>query len=359
MNVLYLINYAGSAGTEKYVHNLVEALHGKKANCHLAYNIGGKLSDDLKAMGVPTLQLEMKHPFHTKASKILGNYCRENNIDVVHTQYPRENIIALRARKYCKNLKVVYTSHLVVGCNKLWQIINKIITKNNHKVIAVCNIGKEVLAKNGFPREKTEVIFNGIIPCKNTDVNQDLKKELGIDEGDFVITTLTRYHYLKGVDYLVESVAELKKMTDRKFRLLIVGEGELKSEIEALVKERNLRDCVYMLGFRDDTADILGISHMYINSSKSEALSFAILEAMNASLPIVATNVGGNGDLVSKENDCGILVEYGNTKETAEAMMKIMEDDDLRQRYSQNAHKAVCTQFNQEKLIEKTYEMYK
>ena len=65
MNVLYLINYAGSAGTEKYVHNLVEAFQGTKANCHLAYNIGGKLSDDLKAMGIPTLQLEMKHPFQS------------------------------------------------------------------------------------------------------------------------------------------------------------------------------------------------------------------------------------------------------------------------------------------------------
>ena len=125
MNVLYLINYAGSAGTEKYVYNLIEALHGKKATCHFAYNVGGKLSEDLQAMGIPTLKLEMKHPFHGKASKIIGEYCRDNNIDVVHTQYPRENIIALRARKYCKNLKVVYTSHLVIGCSKIWQIINK------------------------------------------------------------------------------------------------------------------------------------------------------------------------------------------------------------------------------------------
>ncbi len=358
MNVLYLINYAGNAGTEKYVYNLIKALHGKKLNCHFAYNVEGKLSEDLKEMGIPTLQLEMKHPFHVKAAKILGAYCRDNNIDVIHTQYPRENIIALRARKYCQNLKVVYTSHIVIGCNKLWKIINKKLTKNNHRIIAVCNKGKEVLAENGYPADRIEVIFNGIIPEKTREVNLGLKKELGIDEGDFVITTLTRYHFLKGVDYLVESIDELRKMTDRKFKLIIVGDGELRSETEALVKERNLKDTVCMLGFRSDANEILKISDLYINSSRSEALSFAILEAMNASLPVIATNVGGNGDLVSDKTDCGILVEYGNTKETAEAILKVMEDDDLRKRYSENAFKAVNTEFHQEKLIEKTYRMY-
>lgn len=358
MNVLYLINYAGSAGTEKYVYNLIEAFHGKGINCYFAYNIEGKLSRDLEAMGIGTLRVEMKHPFHVGAAKTIAAYCKENNIDVIHTQYPRENAIALLARKYCKNLKIVYTSHIVIGCSRLWKIINKRITKNNHKVIAVCNKGREVLIENGYPAEKIEVIYNGIAPGNASKGRPGLKSELGVDEEDFVITTLTRYHFLKGVDYLIESIGELKKLTDRKFKLLIVGDGELKDETVALVNKLELNDCVKMLGFRDDANDILGISDVYINSSKSEALSFAILEAMNSSLPIIATNVGGNSDLVSCETDCGILVEYGDSASTANAIYRIMEDDALREKYSQNAFKAVNTVFNQENLIERTREMY-
>lgn len=359
MKVLYLINYAGNAGTEKYVYNLIKTYEGKDTKCYLCYNVAGKLSQDVEALGIPSFRLNMRHPFDKKAAKELASFCRENNIDVIHAQYPRENYIAILSQKYYSGTKVVYTCHLTLKTNFIWKITNKIMTRHNHKIISVCNNGKELLVGNGVSPDKIDVIYNGIMPHEHTPANPDLRKELGIDEDTFVITTLARYHIAKGLDYFVKSIEKLKQKTNKKFVLLILGEGELWDEITALIKEKNLTDVIYQLGFRTDAGEILKISNLYVNSAKCyEALSFAILEALDAALPVIATKVGGNGDILSPENDCGILVEYGNTEEMADAIKLIMDDEALREKYSKNAVKAINEVFNLEKLLEDTYKLY-
>ena len=359
MNILYLINYAGSGGTEKYVYNLIEAFNGKVANCHFAYNIEGRLSGQLSQMGIPSFKVEMRHPFDLKAAKTIAKYCKDNSIDVIHTHYSRENAIAVMAKKYCPGLRVVNTYHIIAETGFLKRMLNLNAVKKTHKIIAVCDTAAEFLIKNGYKKDKIEVIYNGIKPHERVAYKGDLRKELGIDDDAFVMTTLTRYHPLKGVDYLIKSVSELKKITDRKFVLLIVGDGELKEESTALISEYNLGDCVKQLGFRSDTSDILKISDLYINSSVTEALSFAILEAMDSALPVIATRVGGNVDILSPENDCGILVEYGDTLQMAKAMDTMINDNVLRQKYAINALKAVDTVFNLDELLKKTFETYK
>ncbi|MBR2404429.1 MAG: glycosyltransferase [Clostridia bacterium] len=359
MKVLYLINYAGNAGTEKYVYNLIKTYEGKDTKCYFAYNVEGKLSNDLKALGIPMLQLNMRHPFDKKAAKKLADYCRTNNIDVIHAQYPRENYIALLSRKYYSGTKVVYTCHLTLKTNFLWKITNKIMTKNNHKIISVCNNGKDLLVGNGVKADKIDVIYNGIFPHERTGANPNLRAELGIDDDTFVMTTLARYHIAKGLDYLTNSIEKLTKLTDKKFVLLILGEGELWDKITALIRSKGLEKHIMQLGYRTDAGEILKISDLYINSAKCyEALSFAILEAMDAGLPVIATNVGGNGDILCDENDCGMLVEYGDCDQMAQAINTMMSDEELRAKYSKNALKAVDTVFNLDNLLEETYKRY-
>ena len=92
MNILYLINFAGKAGTEKYVENLIEAYNGEKAKCFFAYSIHGPLADKMKEKGIPSFQFKMSSPFDIFAAKKLAKYCRENKIDVICPQYPRETV---------------------------------------------------------------------------------------------------------------------------------------------------------------------------------------------------------------------------------------------------------------------------
>ena len=359
LKVLYLINHAGKAGTEKYVYNLVKTFKEKDTKCYFAYSEPGLLSEQMEAMGIESLQLTMKHPFDLKAAKVLAAYCRENNIDVIHTQYPRENYIALLSRRYYSGTRVVYTCHLTLKTSFLWKITNKIMTRNNHKIISVCNNGRELLIGNGVPEEKIDVVFNGIRPSKEVKKNLEKRQELGIDPDTFVVVTLSRYHMAKGLDFFTDSVYKLKKMTDKKFVVLFLGDGELFGEIKEQIERLGLQNEIRQMGFRNDASEILSASDLYVNSAKCyEALSFAILEALDQGLPVVATNVGGNGDIINGETNCGMLVEYGDTDAMAKAIYTMMHDEEGYKEFALNARRAVFERFDLDVLLEETYKKY-
>lgn len=359
LKVLYLINHAGKAGTEKYVYNLVKTYKEKDTKCYFAYSEPGLLSEQMEEMGIDSFRVEMKHPFDLKAAKAVAAYCRENNIDVIHTQYPRENYIALLSRRYYSGTRVVYTCHLTLKTSFLWKITNKIMTKNNHRIISVCNNGKELLIGNGVPEEKIDVVFNGIRPSKEVVKNTEKRKELGIDEDTFVITTLSRYHMAKGLDFFTDSVAKLKKIAGKKFVVLFLGDGELFDDIKNRIESLGLKDEIRQMGFRNDAAEILSMSDLYVNSAKCyEALSFAILEALDNALPVVATDVGGNSDIINDENNCGILVNYGDTDAMANAINTMMTDEEKYAEFSANARRTALEKFNLDVLLEETYKKY-
>ena len=359
LKILYLINHAGKAGTEKYVYNLVKTYNGVNADCYFAYSEPGLLLEQMEELGIPCFQLTMKNPFDIKAAKALAAYCREHKIDVIHTQYPRENYIAILSKRYYPKVRVVYTCHLTLKNSLPWRITNRIFTKHNHRIISVCNKGKELLIGNGVSADKIVVVFNGIIPSETVEKNVEKRQEFGIDPDTFVITTLARYHIAKGLDYFTDSVNELKKMTDKKFVVLYVGDGELFDEVKTQIETLGLTNEIRQLGFRRDSQEILAMSDLYVNSAKCfEALSFAIVEALDHALPIVATDVGGNSDIVNDETNCGILVEYGDTKAMATAIKTMIEDEEGYRAFSENARKAALSRFNLEELLKETFRYY-
>ncbi|NLH00335.1 MAG: glycosyltransferase, partial [Clostridiales bacterium] len=192
MNVLYLINYAGKAGTEKYVENLVLILGKDKITPFFAYNIEGELSQKMREASVPSFQIDMGKRAVFSAAKKLAGYCRKNNIDVIHAQYPRENIIALMSKMYYGKPKVVMTNHLTLRTEglsgKVWRILNRHFTPKNHRIIAVCNEGRDIMIENGVMPERIAVIFNGIEPAEVPLRSDAIRKELDLSSDCFVMT---------------------------------------------------------------------------------------------------------------------------------------------------------------------------
>ena len=359
MNILYLINHAGRAGTEKYVYNLTKAYNGKKANCHFAYNEEGLLSEQMEELGVPMFQLDMKNPFDLKAAKKLAEYCKENKIDVIHAQYPRENYIAILSKLFGSGAKAIYTCHLTYFPPKIWNLMNKIVMRHNDRIIAVCNYGKEILCQIGAPRKKIDVIFNGIPKPPEPVRDRSVLKEIGVFDDAFVIVTLSRHNKEKGLPFLVRSMKRLKEKTDKSFVCLIAGDGPLFDETCAYIKEQGAEDYVKALGFRKDTENILCASDAFVNSAEcNEALSFAILEAMGHALPIVATDIGGNPDIVNPEHSCGELVPYGDENAMSDAFLRLINDSDYYRKCSDGAFNTVSSVFNLDELMEKTFEEY-
>lgn len=357
MNVLYLINYAGGGGSEKYVYNLIKAYNSKKCDCYFAFNIEGNLSRQMAKDKITTFKIEMESPFDIKAARALARVCRQNNIDIVHTHYPRENVIANLAKLYCKGLKVVYTNHFLTQSPLLWKIINRVACRKTDGVIAVCTASKELLVKNGYPEKKIRVIYNGAAAA-DKDVKSTIRDELGIGQAEFVICTLSRFSSEKRMAFAVEIARLMKEKTDKKFTLILAGDGEELEAVRIKVKEYHLEDFVKCPGYRNDLENVLGGSDAYINCSSTEALSFAIVEALSFEKPCVVSNVGGNVEIVNERTNNGVCCDKDSAGDFADAFIKLMEDKDFYEKCKNGAGASFEAMFSLEKSLEDTYAVY-
>ena len=362
MNVLYLLNYAGKAGTERYVETLTRSLMSDgRITPFFAYNIEGLLVERMEAMGVPTRQIEMKGRFDRKAARALSDLCREWEIDLIHAQFLRENYIAMLSKQWNPSVKVVYTSHFVMANNWYTRASNRRLSPRQDGVISVCTVGKEQLVKNDLDPPNIEVIFNGVDPsvwAKQPDAPSTLRQELGVSEDVCVMLCASRFADDKGHAYLIRAIERLAGMTDLPFHLALAGDGPLLEPTRAQVQAAGLSQKVTFLGFRRDMANLFHGSDFYVSPSLHEALSFLIIEAMAAGLPVVATNVGGNSDIVNEETACGLMVEYDDDAQLADALLWMLEHPEERERLRNGAEKAAETRFHIDRMVEKTYRLY-
>lgn len=360
MKVLYLLNFAGKAGTERYVETLVRYLNHTKVEAHFAYNEGGLLVERLEALGVPCRRIEMRRRFDLRAAKELAALCKEWDIDLVHCHYLREHYTALLARKYNPHIRVIYTNHFVMANDAVTRLSNRWMDKRQDQMIAVCNRGKEQLVRNGWSGERIQVIFNSVDPAvwAGDRSESTLRQELGLSNDRFVMLCASRFAGDKGHKYLIDSVKRLTTITDVPFTLVLAGDGPLLEPAKAQVKELGLEDCVKFIGFRKDIKNLYKGSDLYVNSSEHEALSYLIIEAMAAGLPVIATDMGGNRDIVNDEAGCGLLVKYDDPVSMSDAMKRLMEDKELLESCRQGALRTIDEKFEIHKWMDKTFAAY-
>lgn len=342
MNVLYLINYAGSGGTEAYVEGLISRLHPQTARCTLCYHIAGSLSERLRARGVETVRLPMRHPFDRRAAKALAACCREKDIDLIHAQYPRETMIALRAQAFGSPAQVIYTAHLSRRQPPWWRVLNRIYLPRAAAVIALRPEQKPLLVRNGVPADRLCVIPNGV------DYGAALPR--APHDGPKVLLTAARLSPEKGLRFLCEAAAALREKTDVPFRVRILGEGPQREKLERVIAKKHLAGLVELVGYCPDVPAALAQADVYVSPSRTETMSLAVLEAMAAGLPVAATEA--SAALVA---DCGLTAPYGDVSAFSDVLKRLLEDDTLRETLG---NRAARRRFDRNETCRRTAELY-
>ncbi|MCL2164077.1 MAG: glycosyltransferase family 4 protein [Oscillospiraceae bacterium] len=372
MNVLYLINFAGRGGSERYVVTLAQNLQSV-ANLFFAYNVDGPLVPEMAALCMKTERIEMRSPFDIRAARQLAIFLRENDIDIVHAQYPRENYIAILARNWYRKVKIIYTAHWNIKDRFLRRVANRLFTRANSAALAVSESCAEQMKNNGYLKSRIRVIYPGT-KIDLTDGDCSLPVDINIPEEVFVFVCLARLSEEKGLRFLIESAAHLKRSGQMQFVVLIAGVGEQRAELEQLRADLRVFEEIRLLGYRDDCGAILSGADAYISSSRTESFGFGVVEALAHGLPVIATDVGGSRDIIGnsycfseedREEDrngksFGILVPYGDIEAMARAMEEMMSlDRTIYARLAVNARREAETRFSEEVFAQRVFDEYK
>ncbi|GCC11303.1 GDP-mannose-dependent alpha-(1-6)-phosphatidylinositol monomannoside mannosyltransferase [archaeon] len=225
---------------------------------------------------------------------------------------------------------------------KVLLFFEKIAYKNADVVVFLSEAEKEQFKKKlGFLPRRFEIIPTGVeIP--DGDVKR-LNEEFSSGEGT-TITTVGRLIGVKGIDIFIHALEGI----EGKFRALIVGDGQERKRLEALVKEYHLENKVIFSGWRDDIPAILAASDIFVLSSYSEGLPIALLEAMASGKPCIVTDIG----LPVENRKDALVVRAGDAKELKKAVEELLENKKLREKLGKEAKKKAIAKFSWKNTIE-------
>jgi glycosyltransferase involved in cell wall biosynthesis len=160
----------------------------------------------------------------------------------------------------------------------------------------------------------------------------------------------------KGQRYLIEAAAVvIRQVPDARF--VIAGEGELRPQLERLIKERHLEKHVLLVGFRPDALSLHKRFDIFVLSSTTEGLGTSLLDAMACGKPIVATSAGGIPEVV-EDGITGLLVPARDSEGLAQAIVKLLKDDQLRERYGAAGLARVRERYSAERMVQETVKVY-
>jgi N-acetyl-alpha-D-glucosaminyl L-malate synthase BshA len=202
------------------------------------------------------------------------------------------------------------------------------------------------------------IIPNGINLQKFSNVQREhVRDKLGIQEKEKIIIFVGSLYPIKGIKYLIQAI-HIVKEKEENARLIIVGDGHDKAELENIVQELKLKPYVTFVGRvpNDKVPEYLAVSDIFVLPSLSEGFPIVNIEAMASGLPIIATNVGGIQEIVINGEN-GFLVESKNSDQIAQRIMLLLSDDKMRQWISRN-NKNKATSYSWDIIVGKLEQLY-
>ncbi len=225
----------------------------------------------------------------------------------------------------------------------------RLVTVSHQMKTYLTNLGK-------FKDSALQTIVNGMDLDKfNLSCSREHYPELGLDPQDVVLICVGRLEKIKGHDVLLKAFGLLRP--GRHTKLLIVGDGPCKQEIEQQISERGLQQNVRMLGQRNDIPNLLNLSDCFVLSSRSEGLSCSIIEAMAAGLPVIATDVGGNSELVLHGKN-GYLVPPDHAGILSLRLQSVIDDTARRKKFGEMSLQFARGQYSLDAMIGKYADNY-
>lgn len=375
--VIYLITKGNWGGAQRYVYDLATSIPRDRFEVVVMLGVGQELGRKLRARKIRVIQLPMLERDIKPLKEIvvffqLFSYMRHERPNILHTNSSKAGIIgALISRML--GVQCIFTTHgwafnesrNVLERKLLW-ILHWITILLSHKTITVSDALKQQMVHAPFAARKLSVVKNGIRPpnfkskreARNmlTEYSAPLKIRTESKKNLSWIGTISELHKTKGLPYMIEAMAKLK-LTHPNCVFVIIGGGTERAMLEKRIREKHLEDTIFLLGFMKDASRYLPAFDIFTLTSISEALSYALLEAGAASLPVVATRVGGIPEII-QNGESGFLVPPRDPKSIQKALATLLNEPKKQKEFGNALKKHVESEFSQTKMVSETLQHY-
>ncbi len=371
IKILYIITLAEIGGAQTHLRSLVENLDRENFEITAVTSSTGPLITKLKLMNICVIKCvsmgrELNFRSDLKTLKFLYTLCRKEKFDIVHAHSSKAGFLG-RVAAYLAGIPVILFSVHGFAFNvennfwkkKIYILIEYLAGKFSSHVICVSSRDLEHAIEEGIlSAKKVQQIANGVNVKNFYSANRKSTRiALCVKDHEILIGTVARLAKAKGQEYLIQAVSSLvNKYPHVKF--LLVGSGKEEGFFKKLIHDLDLENHFILTGDREDIPDLLAAIDIFAFPSLSESMPYAVLEAMAAGKPIVASKTGGISELIKNGLE-GYLVEPGNISALEEALKVLIEDEPLKVKMGECGRKKVEAHFGLDRTIRKTMGLYR
>ncbi len=355
-----VLSDANIGGAGRQLLNYLENCDQSQFDVTVILPENAALAERVTALGYPVLTFGKAASFSLSSTAAYYRLFRQKRFDVLNANAS----LSARLAAFLARVPVrVYTRHCVYPTPPLLRhslprfAVGRLSALLSPNAIAVAEKAAENLYGMGIEKKRVTVIPNGVKPIRrDREAGEKIRAAHGFSSS-LVAVICGRLEPDKGISTLIRA-ASLLKEENYDIRFLVVGTGSEEAALMALTESLGLCDRVHFCGFSSDVTPYLNAAQVYLNCSVgTEATSLAIAEAMSLSLPIVATDYGGNPEMV-QDGVNGILVPQNNPKALAEALI-ILTDEALQRRFGNASYQIYTARYGADVMARRSEALYK
>ena len=332
MNITHVVENLNRGGLERVVLDLVKLQRQQGHRCQVVCLFErGALAHELDAAGIPVHACDKRRGFDLKALSHVRRLIREHHTEVLHSHNAVAHYLAVLASLGLGVDKLINTRHGMGGMQR-WnraEMLYRASLARTDAVAMVCEAACNGAIEHGLvPRRKLRVVPNGLrvqeFTVASPAARERLRQALGLPSQTRLVGTVGRLNWAKDQASLIRAFRRVHAQLPDS-ALVLVGDGSLRPELEACARDEGLAGAVHFLGDRNDVRELLQGLDVFALSSVSEGYSMALLEASATALAIVATDVGGNREIV-QHGVTGSIVPARDVEALALAILGLLRN---------------------------------
>ena len=362
VRVLQVIHGMHYGGAENVIRNIITKIDSDKFNVSICcVNFTGSIGEALKKKGYDIIALD-KDIGIIKTLLTMREVINNKQPDIIHTHGIPAFLAIAPIYIFQKKFKWIHTYHFgnYPHINKKYLYAQKVLSRFATKLVAVSESQRRAVLRHLYvKKEKITTIFNGVSSnpyLDDHDIRSSYRNEFGYTDEDIVVSCIVVLTKQKGVKYFLDSVSHIISENQR-VKILIVGGGPLEEELKEQAKNSHFSSSIKFTGWRKDINKIMVAIDVFVLPSLWEGLPMVMLEAMASRLPVVATDIADNANVL-KNGKVGLIVPPKDSVALGDAIIKIVNDKEYAKSLGESAINRYRSDYEVEKMVSNYEKLY-